>query len=76
MADQTGFTPLYDAAYKGHKDVVQLLLDRGAEPNMTDQNGMTPLSHAIQRGHTDIANILTENGGTVYRIQRKCYQLQ
>ena len=64
MADQNGFTALHVAAFNGLKDVVQLLLDRGAEPNISDQDGITPLSYALLRGRMDIANILTENGGT------------
>ena len=57
-------SPLIQAAFNGRKDVIQLLLDRGAEANMAAQDGRTPLSHALQMGHMDIANILTENGGT------------
>ena len=64
MADQDGYTPLHDAAREGHNDVVKLLLDRGAEPNMANQHGDTPLSCALQNGHMDVVNILTENGGT------------
>ena len=61
--DEVGWTPILEAAWTGHKHVVQLLLDRGAEPNMVDQNGITPLSYALQIGHMDVVNILTENGG-------------
>ena len=56
--------PLMMSAQNGHKDVVQLLLDEGAEPNMADQGGITPLSCAMESGHTDIVNILRENKGT------------
>ena len=31
-------TPLYNAARKGHTDVVHNLLDRGAEPNLPNPN--------------------------------------
>ena len=58
-------SPLIQAAFNGRKDVIQLLLDRGAAPNMADQDGMTPLSYALQMGHMDVANILTENGGAL-----------
>ena len=60
-------SPLILAAWQSRRHVVQLLLDRGAEPNMAAQNGMTPLSYALQMGHMDVANILTENGGTTQK---------
>ena len=52
------------AAHQDHKHAVQLLLGRGAEPNMVVQIRTTPLTYALQRGHIDIANILKETGGT------------
>ena len=36
MANNIGQTPLHIAARKGHKNVVRLLLRRGAEPNIKD----------------------------------------
>ena len=30
--DQSGVTPLFLATYTGHEDVVQMLVDRGADP--------------------------------------------
>lgn len=34
---QGGWTPLMWAAYKGRTDVAQLLLEKGANPNITGQ---------------------------------------
>ena len=65
MVDANNLTPwgiLYQGARCGHKDVVQLLLDRGAEPNMADQNGMTPLHYAAFKGHKDVVQLLLERG--------------
>jgi ankyrin repeat protein len=34
---QRGYTPLYWAAYWGHCDIVALLLEGGASPNLVDK---------------------------------------
>jgi ankyrin repeat protein len=46
-ADPDGSTALALAAINGHADVVGLLLDRGANPNLADRTGMTPLYAAV-----------------------------
>ena len=41
--DRFGKTMLYWAAQNGYKDVVQILLDGGADPNKANEDGRTPL---------------------------------
>jgi len=43
----SGRTPLDLAAYKGNPEVVNLLLDHGANMEHVDLNGMRPLDRAI-----------------------------
>ena len=58
-------TLLYQAATEGYKDVVKLLLDKWADPNVKDINNQeTPLHSTVaRRGHKDIAQFLLEKGG-------------
>ena len=56
-------SPLILAAKEGHKDVVQLLLERGAEPNLAHQNGLTPLHCAALQGYKDVVQFLLQKEG-------------
>lgn len=42
---------LLAAAYNGHFDVCQLLLDRGADLNKSTKYGWSPLGAAAYNGH-------------------------
>ena len=55
-------TPLCVAAENGFKDVVKLLLDAGAEPNIADGYGDTPLYSATKNRHTDVVKLLLDAG--------------
>jgi ankyrin repeat protein len=57
--------PLKNAAARGHLEVVKLLLERGADPNLPEE-GIAPDGHALYSAvynrHYDIAKLLLERG--------------
>ena len=44
-------TPLSWHAYGGNYEIVQLLLENGADINAQDKYGMTPMHHTAIRGN-------------------------
>ena len=61
----TGDTPLNEAAIKGHKDVVALLLENGADLNTVDDAGATPLENATHFHHTEVIELLMAKGAKI-----------
>ena len=53
-------TSLIAASYHGHKALVNLLLDKGANPNKADNEGYTPLHSGALWGHNDIVQLLLD----------------
>jgi len=45
-----------------HQQIVQLLIDHGADVNLPDGEGVTPLQHALNRGYAAIVDILQNAG--------------
>jgi len=57
-----GLTPLLFAARQGCVECAQVLLDSGANINMTDPEGISPILIAIINGHYDAAAFLLNKG--------------
>ena len=57
----TGWSPLSIAAYKGHDDVVRLLLEEGA-PTEEDDPTLSALLQAATKGLPDTVELLLKNG--------------
>ena len=55
-------TALIEAALKGHTDIVNLLLDAGAEVDTRDNEGRTAVIMAALKGNTDVVRILRDTG--------------
>lgn len=51
-------SPLHLAAGKGLLDLVQLFVEKGADPLLKDPSGQTPLDRARQGGHTKVMEFL------------------
>lgn len=56
--DKEGLTPLSWACLKGHKNVVQFLVEKGAVIDHTDKNGRTPLDLAAFYGDAEIVSVI------------------
>jgi len=72
--DKDGSTPLHCAVWKGHEDVVALLVRAGADVNAHNENdhwGTTPLHAAAHANQTAIAQLLIDHGAEVNAKDRE-----
>ncbi|KAI5720796.1 hypothetical protein M8J77_011757 [Diaphorina citri] len=67
LYDEHGMTPLQHAAYKGNKQICQLLLDHGADVNSgRHEHGYSALHFAALSGKDDVCACLLSAGAKSY----------
>ena len=65
---QQPMTGLFLAAGYGHRQVLNMLLDAGADPNREAYEGKSSLQQAVEYGHLVITRTLIEHGADVNHI--------
>lgn len=62
VSSDRGDSALSIASGNNQLDKVRILLEKGANPNVTPTNGLSPLINASSKGYTDLARLLLDNG--------------
>ena len=62
---QDGNYPLHEASERGHKDMAELLLAKGADVNAKNKYGWTPLHRAAIWGQKEVAELLISKGADI-----------
>jgi len=60
--DNLGFTPLLNAIRTEEWPMARLLVDKGANPNLSDPDGWTPILFAISKDNRELSRLLLEHG--------------
>ena len=60
--DESGTTALHLASLNNHKDLVLVLVQRGADVNKQTDGGVTPLHWAAWTNSTDVISVLLQQG--------------
>jgi ankyrin repeat protein len=58
-------TPLHESVKKGNKEIVELLIQAGANLNSQDLGGKTALYLAVEQNHVKITSLLIQAGANV-----------
>ncbi len=54
--------PIYSAALAGRTEVVEFLIEKGADLNAKPYSGQTPIAAAAEKGHTEVVELLAAKG--------------
>jgi ankyrin repeat protein len=59
-----GWTPLFEAVFKGHSEIAKFLIDSGGNAGITSKSDKTntPLYYASHEGHLRLAKLLFNHG--------------
>ncbi len=68
-----GITALFYASKQGHAEAAELLLNKGADPELADENGVAPLHIACLLGYTGVVRALLNAGADMENMLDKVY---
>ena len=60
-----GAFALFEACFHGHLEIVELLLNNGADIEVKTDRGETPLLKACRQGHLSITKLLLDGGANI-----------
>lgn len=63
--DEEGWAPLHSAVSSGRDDVVEALLQAGADVSIANKGGRTALHYAASKGRLEIARLLIAHGAKI-----------
>ena len=63
--NDTGWTPLMEAAKTGAFEIAHILIKKGVDVNARDNQGWTALLEATEKGNVQLAELLIENGAEI-----------
>ncbi|CAD6214595.1 unnamed protein product [Miscanthus lutarioriparius] len=63
--DEEGWAPIHSAASSGNSQIIDILLERGADVNLVTDGGRTALHYATSKGRLNIAEKLIAHGANV-----------
>jgi ankyrin repeat protein len=66
LRNHKDFAPLHVASKKNNKDIVQLIINYGANIDEQNKDGRTPLFYAVEKGNIDMVQLLINAGANIH----------
>jgi len=70
VSDDFGWTPLMSAAYCGHLEIVQFLLNLGANKRTRDKSGLTAAQLALKKNYLSIVALLKKKSDSINSVNQ------